>query len=384
MLLTLVIILVLIWSAVVGSIYSNFLVFYENFTETENYHRARYASTAAIERAELVIKQREPWYIWSWWWMLGDFLYTWDSPSDNLISNFSYLSNDVDTENKSTVFWKINSRTTRIPSTGNGNVDKLLATNDSPNYNMMDYENAEIFLLYYDTSEDEPYVKKNCLNNWDCNKSKPDKISGQIRLPQRIHDNFRDLDVRVSLFPEWWYRDDAIVDRQIRGNYLSSLKIPFTIFATQSAAWAQPTNKDSAIRESNLNAWTELEFWSDSWDPRKWPWRNNPPEPTIISQSNKDILDATNDYGKFREIFTNNYFSNLQLRLSLLNLALWEWFLSKRYPFLEYYMDFWDEIVSDKYFTIQTEWNYWDYKIDNIIFEPTITESILRSFTTIF
>ena len=43
-----------------------------------------------------------------------------------------------------------------------------------------------------------------------------------------------------------------------------------------------------------------------------------------------------------------------------------------------------DEIVSDKYFTIEAEWNYWDYKIDNIIFEPTITESILRSFTTIF
>jgi hypothetical protein len=36
------------------------LVFYQNFTETENYHKARYAAIAATERAELAIKQREP------------------------------------------------------------------------------------------------------------------------------------------------------------------------------------------------------------------------------------------------------------------------------------------------------------------------------------
>ena len=384
MLLTLVIILVLIWSAVVGSIYSNFLVFYENFTETENYHRARYASIAATERAELVIKQREPWYVWSWWRILGDILYTWDSPSDNLISNFSYLSNDEDTENKSTIFWKINSRTTRIPSTGNGNVDKLLSTDDSPNYIMMDYENAEIFLLYYDSLGDGPYHKKDCSNNWDCDKSEPEKISGKIRLPQLVHESFQDLDVEDSLFQEWWYRDDAIVDRQIKGNYSPgySLKIPFTIFATQSAAGAGPTSRDSAIRESNLNEWTELEFSSETWDPRKDSW-NNPPEPTIVSQLNSEILNATQLY-KFWEIFNYDWFSDLQLRLSLLNLALWGWATSKRYPFLEYYIDFWDAIASDKYFTIQTEGNYWDYKIDNIVFEPTITESILRSFTTIF
>jgi hypothetical protein len=73
------------------------------------------------------------------------------------------------------------------------------------------------------------------------------------------------------------------------------------------------------------------------------------------------------------------------LRFSLLNLVLWWWHLANRYPFLEYYVDFWPtNIVSDKYFTIQTEWNFWDYKVDTIIYKPTITESILRSFTTIF
>ena len=54
MLAILIIILVLLWAAVVWSIYSNFLVFYSNFSESENYHRAYYASISALERWELV------------------------------------------------------------------------------------------------------------------------------------------------------------------------------------------------------------------------------------------------------------------------------------------------------------------------------------------
>ncbi len=382
MLLTLVIILVLIWSAVVWSIYSNFLVFYENFTETENYHKARYASTAAIERAELVIKQREPWYIWSWWWILSD-----DQPGSNSDkmpdgTGFSYLSKDNMTP--SSVFREINSRTNRIPAVGNGNVDKLLATDDSPDYNMMDYENAEIFLLYYDKLFDGPYVKKDCSNDYDCKKTTPNTILGRIRLPQRIYQRFSALDTWESLFP-LWYTDDALVDWQLRWNFNNWIQsIPFTIFATQSAAWGWSTSNDSAIRESNLNnwdwTWIDLQFYNNR-DPRG---IKNPSQPTIISQSSNEIINAVRD-NNFNDIFSNPNFSNLQLRFSLLNLVLWWWHLANRYPFLEYYVDFWPtNIVSDKYFTIQTEWNFWDYKVDTIIYKPTITESILRSFTTIF
>jgi hypothetical protein len=53
------------------------------------------------------------------------------------------------------------------------------------------------------------------------------------------------------------------------------------------------------------------------------------------------------------------------------------------YPFLEYYIDFWTWI-SDKYFNINAEWNYGDYKINRIIRKPTNKESVLWSFTTIF
>lgn len=378
MLLTLVIILVLIWSAVVWSIYSNFLVFYENFTETENYHKARYASTAAIERAELVIKQREPWYEWSWWWILGLYWSTWYLWSDKITSWFSYLSNIGSSENKSTVFWDIKSRTTRIPL-GNGNVDKLLATDDSVNYNMMDYENAEIFLLYYDKRDGGPYDKKDCSTYPNqCSQSHLNKITWRIRLPTRIRAKFSNLNTGKSLFQEWWFKDDAIVDRQLIWNFQSwDLEIPFTIYATQSAAWSRPSDRDSAIREWHLNnsSWVKLVF-ENSWDPTQ---NHHPENPTIVSLADNTI---THDYNSFKKILHNNSFYNLQLRFSLLNLVLWWWTLAKRYPFLEYYFDFWD-VISDKYFTIQTEWNYWDYKIDTVIYKPTITESILKSFTTI-
>ena len=381
MLLTLVIILILIWAAVVGSLYSNFLVFYQNFTETENYHKARYASIAATERAELVIKQRKPWYIWSWWWILGENWSTgWFAGSDQIISDFSYLSNDNSSVNKSTIFWDINSRTTRIPKENQWNVDKLLATWDSLNYNAMDYENAEIFLLYYDKSADNPYKKTDCNNILSCEKSNLSSISWSIRLPPLIYETFGDLDDNHSLFQEWWYKDDALVDRQLKWNFNGT---PFTVFATQRAAWAEASNEDSAIRESNLNDWVNLLFNNARWDPRR---VKNPHLPTIISQSYDTIIEQTNT-SRFNTMFSDDHFSDLQLRFGLLNLVLWKsdtwrWTISKRYPYVEYYLDFWG-IVSDKYYTIKTEWNYGDYKIDTVIYKPTIVESILRSFTTI-
>ncbi len=389
MLLTLVIILILIWAAVVGSLYSNFLVFYQNFTETENYHKARYAAIAATERAELVIRQREPWYVWSWWWIRSE--NTWWSPSDRMPAWtwFSYFSEDA--SSKSTIFWKINSRAKRIPATWNGNTEKLLSAEDSPNYNMMDYENAEVFLLYYDNLEDGPYDKKDCSSQNDCRQTELKWIKVALRLPPYVRDKFGDLDASKPLMQEW-YKDDAIVDWQIRWSFFTGgLSYPFTIFATQDAFWAWTWERDSAIRESFLNnsGLQTVEF-----SKQRNPITTSSTSPTIISRQDAAISWRSK---AFEGIFTNvtnniddNHYKSLQLRLSLLNLALWWWEPWKRYPYLEYYVQFIPQnsstptIASDKYFTIETEWNFWDYKINNVLYKPTITESILRSFTTIF
>ena len=388
MLLTLVVILILIWSAVVGSLYSNFLVFYENFSETENYHKARYASVAAIERAELVIKQREPWFEGSWWRIRS--VDKWQSDSDKMPdwTGFSYLSRG--SSRNSTVFRTIKSQTNKIPSTWNWNVEKLLSADDSPDYNMMDYENAEVFLLYYDKDGyDHPYTKKTCP--WDCEKTKLSAIKVALRLPPYVRNKFHEmwknelLYTTKPLIQDWWYQNDAIVDRQVRWKYWGDAS--FTIFATQDAMWYSTGPNDSSIRESHLNnqSWLTLNF-SNYRNPITNQYGSSP---TIISSKDAEIiLDAWGSQA-FKKVFSNGNFQNLQLRLSLLNLVLWWWEVGIRYPFLEYSIEYeplgtYPIIASDRYFTIETEWNFWDYKINNIIFKPTIKESILRSFTTIF
>jgi hypothetical protein len=71
----------------------------------------------------------------------------------------------------------------------------------------------------------------------------------------------------------------------------------------------------------------------------------------------------------------------VQLRFALLNLLEWSW--KNNYPFLEYYADFWKD-VADKYYTINAEWNFKDFQVNTIIQKPTIKETILWSFTSIF
>lgn len=368
MLLTLVITLLLIWAAVIGTLYSNFLTFYSNFAETENYNKAYYASIAALERAELVVRQRKPWYEWSWWW-ISQINNAWDSIrqttghfiwSDWLLTWFSYLSSG--NSQWTNVIWRINSRTTRIPTTWWWNVDWLLTTWDNAlDYNKMDYEDAEIFLLYYDKSDNNPYT-------WGTiDQSKLTQISWAIRLPEKLYEKFWNLDTEHAII-SWTVKNDAIVDRQLR--WLNS-GIPFTIYSTQvlngnTSVWQH----DTVIRENNINNWVSILFKNNK-SPIVWKtWQRL----TVISSNESNLSDKN-----FSWIFDNA--SQLQLRLALLNALRTS--DSTIYPYLEYYLDFWTW-VSDKYFTMDAEWKYWNYQVNLIIQRPTAKESILWSFTTIF
>jgi len=382
MLVTLVIILLLIWAAVVWSIYSNFVVFYSNFFESENYHKAYYASISALERWELVTKQRAPWFIWSGWFILGE--WTWADGqeywNDTSLSGFSYLWDNSD---ESSVFWTVNSRTTRIPAISGWDVEWMLSADDSPNYNMMWFENSEVFLLYYDNSQWNPY------DSWEVEimQSNPETITWIIRLPQQLHLSwwYWYLDTENSLIWKVWDlpKDDAIVDRQIRGELSNGTK--FTVYSTQSTSRSNITyGLDSIFRESDINKPLSFEF-SDSYDTissdslfSNW-WGGNmhwkDASITIISPEENVIKDYPN---KFQDIFQN---PNTSLRLSLLNLLKTN--SGQYYPFLEYYADFWTD-VSDKYYTIDGEWNYKDFQVNTIIQKPTVKETVLWNFTSIF
>ena len=384
MLLFLIIILILIWAAVVSSIYWSFMVFYSNFSESENYHKAYYTAISALERWELVVKQHQPGYEWYGWLKLwqGTWSYSNGTP-DNTLTNFSYLWDY--NEKQISILRKINSKTSRIPKENKWNIEKMLAAEDSKNYNMMDYENAEVFLMYCDTSN-IPYAKSNSL--WSC---APTKISWTIRLPRKLLLSwwFQALDTSIALMwrNEATPPDDAIVDRQIRWIYNStvdSLNYPFTIYSTQDIDRATIDNsKDSIFRESDLNnnnglSWLVFEFSKDRWNPiTNTPYRKKTNPITIIGQKESEMKILSE---KFKKVFERS--SNLQLRFSLLNL-LQDRSKIKVYPFLEYYIDFNWTSVPDKYFTINGEWNYSDYQVNIIRKIPTVKETVLSNFTSI-
>lgn len=412
MLVILIVILILIWVAVVWSIYSNFMVFHSNFSETENYHRAYYSSISALERAELVTKQRQPGYEWSG----GFILWTgyWGNPitndwwSDKSLSGFSYYWNN---EDDTSVFRTIKSKTSRIPATWNWDVEWMLSYNNpsnpednSSNYNMMNYENAEVFLLYNDKSSGNPYKytstrKDGGLNFDDVGAwlKKEWMIKWEIRLPVLLNSGFWFLDTGNALV---WQNgilptNDAIVDWQIRGYSLDNFGnvcwwkycIPFTIYSTQSVAfWGSEVKIietwDSVFREDDIN--NTLKFWF--WNSGRSPFNSNRwiDSITIIGEWKSDVTSSSSVNNLWSVLKDNTYlpFRSTNMRFSLLNLLQWKG--NNIYPFLEYYIDFWENEVPDKYFTIDAEWTYKDYKVNTIIKKPTSKESIFWNFTSIF
>lgn len=395
MLVTLVIILLLIWAAVVWSIYSNFVVFYSNFFESENYHKAYYASISALERWELVTKQRAPWFIWSGWFKNG--IWTWASKisdwwidNNDYLSWFSYL---YDNANESSIFWTVNSRTTRIPTISGWDVEWMLSADDSPNYNMMWFENSEVFLLYYDNRDDDQ-SSSNVYDPYplsEITQSHPTQITWEIRLPQQLHLSwwYWLLDTENSLIWKVWDlpKDDAIVDRQIRWIYNGK---PFVVYSTQSTTRSNITyGRDSIFRESDINAPLEFKFWwstdpisSDSkhsdWNTSNLHWEGGGDKAviTVISEFENNFKNKN-----FQDILKDENYINNSLRFSLLNLL--KTTSGQYYPFLEYYADFWTD-VSDKYYTIDGEWNYKDFQVNTIIQKPTVKETVLWNFTSIF
>ena len=374
MLLILIIILVLLWAAVIWSIYSNFLVFHSNFSESENYHKAYYASISALERWELVVKQRQPWYQWSGW--IIKWIWTWSFDwSDKSLSWFSYLR---DHQDESAVFRSINSLTNRIPAKWKWDVERMLATWDSKDYNMMDYEHTETILLYYDSSNNNPYTEWSIIQ-------RSNAISWYIRLPGLLFPKFWFLDTGSTSIAEKGRLpgDDSIVDRQIKWSRTVApfSTYPFTLFSTQSLNINDATvkyNEDTVIREYDINQMTNyptshIYFWKNTRNIFSYRW--NSATPTIVSEYEDEIK---NDPQKMNFLFNGK---NKQLKLSLLNL-LWSW--QNVYPFLEYYFDFWAVKLPDKYFTINGQWNYKDYQVNTIIQKPTIKESVLWNFTSIF
>ena len=379
MVVAILIILLIVGVALVGALYSSFLVFYGTFSDTVEYNKAYYAAVSSLERASLVLRYRSPGYEGSWG-RLGNDVKVEAHPVDLRMSGFSFFSSESP---ENGILWEISSRTTTIPKEWEGNVEWMLATGDSFNFNMLDYVNAENITLQKDALDGHPYHSGTLVNvfdwaNWT--------ISGTIRLPKALRDGYgfgklqdgKDGIPEVIDIGQDGISDDAVVDWSFRGTYLTS---PFQVMPTTAVQYygdrAVIDNKDSLLRESRINnshlipltfggtrspfAWSKLE------------------ELTVISAEENTIASMT-----FSELMKNT--SETIFRISLLNLLYAT--SANIYPYLEYQFSFFDSLwpkeVSDRFYTITAIGQYGNYEVKLLVKKPTIRESILWSFTVIF
>ena len=148
MVIFIIILLLILGAALVGALYSSFLVFYSGFGDTIEYNKAYYAAVSSLERAELVLRYRLPGYEGSGGRLGADSYGT-------AIDHRPTFAFGPEAENGA--LWDIRSRTTTIPSSGEGNVEWMLMASDSADYNMLDYVNAENITFSLDNGG-YPYI----------------------------------------------------------------------------------------------------------------------------------------------------------------------------------------------------------------------------------
>lgn len=376
MLLAFVLVIIVTWLAILSSVYSMFAPFVESFGDIVNYNVAYYGAISAVERGELVLKYKWPGFVWSGGWIDQ---VTYGKASDVIMSWFS-----IKFENKNWVMRDINSRTTRIPSMWQWNVDKNLLWSGSENYNKLDYKWVETFLLSLDNSALDSVYSWTLVSHWEYGW---EYISGQFRLPPKISSGFNSVLCDNNPWsPEEicdpdkdGLYDDIVVDWSLKWNYLWN---QFFVMPSESVAyyWTEKlvnTDEDTTIRESNINSWDNIIF-STSRNIYDSSVGSLPITQNVIST---DVADLSTKI--FKDILSSDQYTWLQLKFALVNLlSSVNWNI---YPFLEYFFEFDpNHPVSDRFYTIQWNGRKWDYDIKIIIKKPTFKETVAGSFTVVF
>jgi hypothetical protein len=360
---------------ILASVYSIFFPFMQNLWTANNYHRAYYGAVSAVERAELVLRYRWPWFEWSGWFL-------WSSPYGP-VSDYSTGLLPGDQE---WLWWNINSRTTKIPFLGMGNTEPMLSAVDSKDYNQLWYVNLETFLLYYDstTATDLYYTWPIAFafftGGW---------ITWTLRLPPKIYSSF--------WLWSWWPLDANLCDTtdidtcDINGDQIYNdvavawsmlwfhMGNDFTIYPTegidysQTPPWILPF-RDNFIRESIINSGGLIDF-TYGYTPLAGVNGQDVDKHNVVS------FDTSVSVDEFYEILGdwNNY---SWLRLVFGAADLFRAIHGSIYPYLEYQFTFPDDHpISDRFFTIQWNGRAWEYDVTIVIKKPTVQWSIGGDFT---
>ncbi len=370
MFLVFTLVLLVVALGILASVYSVFFPFMQNLWTVTQYHAAYYGAISSVERAQLTLRYRQPWFVGSGWFF-------W-STEYGPVSDYTpeLLSGD-----QQWFRWTIDSRTTTIPGSGMGNIDPMLSdpSSDSKDFNQLGYNYLETVLLSYDTtSEPQDYY------TWIQHLSifSGDSITWILRLPPKIYalfgpqgklcdsyqgdcdpdgDDIYD-DVALSWSMEWLYNGNG-----------------FKIFPTISVFYYSgmqiDTLKDNSLRESLINQ-TGVLTWENSY--------SFVTNGQSLTKHNVVGADADSiEVISFADILSNtlNNFSGLRLSFGAAN--LFRTFMGAIYPYLEYQFTF-AQPIADRFYTIQWHGRVGEYDVQIVLKKPTVQGTVGGDFTVIF
>jgi len=373
MFLVFTLVLLVVAIGILVSVYSVFFPFMQNLGTVSQYHMAYYGAVSSIERAELWLRYRSPWFVWSGW-----FLWTgsYGPMSDTTPELLSWA--------QQWFRWTIDSRTHSIPNAGMGNTDPMVSdpNGDSKNYNQLWYTYLETFLLSYDaTTSGELYYTWGSTTSYFSGNT----ITWLFRLPPKIHTLFGDTpgnlcysyvgdcdpdgdgindDIALSWSMEWLYNQNGF-------------KIFPTIAVFYYSGMQIDESNDNAIRESTIN-----DTWIISFDTSHYYSPTN--HGASLTKHNVVAQDASAiESIHFSQILLNTLQEFSDLRLSFGAANLFRTFTGAIYPYLEYQFTF-PQAIADRFYTIEWHGRAGEYDVQIIIKKPTVQWTVGSDFTVIF
>lgn len=343
----------------------------QNLWTVNQYHSAYYGAVSAIERAELTLKYRDPWFEGSgWFFWTGAYGPLSDNTPELLLGENKWLWREV------------HSRTTAIPAPGMGNTEAMFAAADSRNYNTLWYVDLETILLSYDNTTDADlyytWVSDIVFFSWD-------EISWAFRLPPKILSWFGWLPAGslCDQFADGCDPDgdniynDIILSRSMEWLYQwHGFKIFPTIAVFYNSGMRIDEFNDNALRESVIN-----EMWNITFDASN--------DFTFITHganlTKHNVVAADADVIQiipFADILSDTTnFSGLRLSFGAAN--LFRTSVGAIYPYLEYQFSF-PQGIADRFYTIQWNGRVGEYDVQILLKKPTVEGTVGGDFTVVF
>lgn len=370
MILMTVLIVMFMGIALLLAVYSSFLPFVQNYGNTIQYTTAYYGAISAIERWVLAANLRGPGFDgeswWKWNWSLQNNV---GNRADYKIQEF-YNYWDPD---RTSLLWKVNSSTKKIPSPGDGNVavDFWTGDNSSKNFNTLNYNIAEAIALgnvgvvwaqdYYKASK-TPYVTPN--TSLTINLRLNPLMKERLGVKQTSN-TIKYLSNSLEKLP--------LVNWTIKGQRSGK---PFSIIPRESIS---EVDKDTLVRWGRMkDGEVVLTFAGDQ---KVFQGNRKKDILNIISSEESDLKNKGYSY-------ILNWTTGTNLTLDLVNLLLWPKGSMKDkgaiYPFLEYQVSVDGGKIADRFFTIEWEGRVGNYAIKMQLKKPTLEQPALGNFTIIF